>query len=648
MKTSDDRIYIILGKDASEMEEIAVKDLKEDLKQVSDSEIDIVIEKKDLYGKPGVYFLVGSPESSEEIANLSRKEKIPITRESPGPRGGCIAEITSDNDQQKIIILAGSDPQGAQYMVYDFCQKYLKIDPFQFWTGCKPQNIADIRGLSISKEIIEPPEIPILCYFDNDNDELANMTKPYLEFSFEHWKEVIDSLVRLKYNAIDIHDHLGRAEFYRWSFYKQLVPDYQPNEKLLDKVIDYAHKKGVMIQVSFYLGWKFKTISDRANKNYEKHKEEWFTVWRYYLQQTPIGKCDIFLNRPRDQKWDRRYKGADFKTTAKLFNEIFHEMRNILKDHNPDAIIVADLYSEGMKVYKEGFRPEPKEDFIMAWPDDGFGRIPNMPDDLRGYKFGIYMHAGFFLNHVVHDPYPELLSKYMKKAFNEYGMTNYCLVNGQTFRHYLINLEACSKICMRPDEFDPEKFYLQWTERYFGKKAAPGVVQVLMMLHEAQEGGKGYVKIIGRFKESILRLKLMKWIFFLPKKTTIKIFDKFANVGSDFTERVKRNVNILRDAMDLANRLRSEVADQHQFYHDYVILQIKLLLQLNELAYELQLAAYDYQDKSHLKKAIKLLKKHTATRLNGDKDDKWNTWYDPAKRRPNGGYPDVKALEKMI
>lgn len=646
------RLTILHGQAATTMERLACDDLKKDIEQVGDVLVDVKEESSNSEESSNLIILVGSPATSTAIATLSSSRKIPVTASFPGSRGGCI-HVVQRAGSPPIIALAGSDAKGAQHVVYDFSREVLGIDPFQWWTGYEPARIADLQDIlpAITSQVIQPPRVPILGYFDNDNDELANMTKPYLEFNLETWKALIDAIVRLKYNAIDMHDHLGRSEFYRWPFYKQLRPDYEPNVKLLDAVIDYAHQKGVKIQVSFFLGWKFKSISDPAASDYWRHKQEWLDTWRYYLKHTPIGKCDIFLNRPRDQRWDRRYKGANTAETARIFNDAFHEMHDIIKKHNPDAIIICDLYSEGMGVFDAGFAPEPAADYVMAWPDDGFGAFKRLPASFRGYKFGTYVHAGFFLNHVVQDPYPELLETQLKDAIIRHGMDAYCLVNGQTFRHYMLNLEACSALCIDPASFDAVKFYKTWTTRYFGAAASEPITRAMQLLHEAQANRSGYISLMQHVTSiAMLRLKLIKALRFLPRSWVNGVVNKIAKQFqvNKTVAQLERNVVLLKEATELAQSTAAIVSDQANFFHDQVLLPITLLLQINQIALELDQAAIDGKRKMHVQNAIELFKQHHATRMSGDKHPRWATWYDPDKRRPNGGYPTLARLEKLL
>ncbi len=646
-------MHIFYGENATSIEKTALEDLLDDLEQVGKNMVETKTISQENFdsvfsqlpeGKQII--VIGTLQTNPALKSWAKKGLINLSAEIPGERGGIVKTILFRNEKEneiKALVLGGSDPQGAQYAIYSFSHNDLGVDPFQYWTGVEPNTIEDFSIEDVSNRVVEPPIVPILGYFDNDNDELANMTKPYLEFSFEHWKEIIKSLVRLKYNAIDIHDHLGRAEFYRWPHYKKIRPNYKPNTELLNKVIDYAHERGMMIQVSFYLGWKFKVISDKASLNWKKYKEEWKEVWTYYLKETPIGKCDIFLNRPRDQRWDRKYRGRG--DPADVFNEAFPAMASIIKEHNPEAKIIVDLYSEGRGVYKNGFRPKPKEDFIMVWPDDGFGDFEYMPESQHGYDFGIYMHAGFFRNHVVQDPYPELLAESMKNALVDHEMTEYCLVNGQTFRHYLLNMEACSKICANPTVFSPEEFYQAWTTRYFGSAHSNEIVDIFKALHHAQEHRMGYMELMIRLKFSALRVWIRKYLKFVPKKLINYLFEKFANMGESYTKWAKENVEKLQAALDKCNEIKDEV-DNPIFFHDHVLLQVKLLLQLNHVVHQIQLASSAKDYKTHVKKAVEKAKEHHKTRLEGDKDPEWQGWYDPKARRPNGGYFDLEKLEK--
>lgn len=46
-------------------------------------------------------------------------------------------------------------------------------------------------------------------------------------------------------------------------------------------------------------------------------------------------------------------------------------------------------------------------------------------------------------------------------------------------------------------------------------------------------------------------------------------------------------------------------------------------------------------------KASEKLKIIYKTSLQGDKNNKWHTWYDPANRRPNNGIPTMDMIKSI-
>ncbi|CAN0536617.1 unnamed protein product, partial [Scytosiphon promiscuus] len=159
------------------------------------------------------------------------------------------------------------------------------------------------------------------------------------------------------------------------------------------------------------------------------------------------------------------YESTCGENKIEVFNDVYKVFGELVDQYKPNADKVLICYSDGMEMWNDGFRP-PK-DWIVAWSDDGFGDFEHLPNTTDGYNFGTYMHAGFWLNHTVHNPYPETVETVMKNMFQEYGADKYCLVNGQNFRPFLINLEAYSEVCQNPDSVENNDFYKQWTTRYF-------------------------------------------------------------------------------------------------------------------------------------------------------------------------------------
>ncbi|WP_044262521.1 glycosyl hydrolase 115 family protein [Saccharicrinis fermentans] len=638
---SVDDVYLVQGDHATDLEKNAIQDLKKDLMKVTNKNIEIFSESEDL-PENGILYLLGTIDTHQKIAQLADSRKISLSNENPGPRGGIWAQATLENGR-KAIVLAGSDVQGLQYAIYDYSSEVLGIDPLEYWTGKTANMVSDNDLLVFENRSIAPPEIPILCYFENDVDELANYRGKLLEYDWETYTEMINSLVRLKYNAIQLFDMLGRPEFFLREAYQKLKPDYDIDIKYIEKLIDYAHLKGMKVQIDMSLGYKLYQLNENEASCWKENKEKWIEAWTYYLEKTPVGKCDIFSLRPRNQVWDWEYKSTCGEDKTEVFNEVYAEFGKLIDRHNPDAVKVLICYHDGMEIFNKDFNP-PK-DFIVAWSDNGWLGFEYLPESTKGYNFGTYMHAGFWRNHTVPDPCPELIDETMTHFIDTYGANKYLQVNGQTFRLFILNITAFSKVAQSYKDFDGEDFYRKWTRYYFGEDAAEYVVSAYKHLHQAQLNEDGYVEILYRIKMYHQHLK------------TDALIENSESYQRAFSEDLNQRMAIIDSAWEFVEKGKELDKSKAYFYHDQVELPVLLIRQLLNYQFELQnvsLARDRYQktgnklDKQDalekIDNARMLLEEHIATRMRGDMNPKWKNWYNPAIRRPNNGFPELEDL----
>ncbi|MDO8952608.1 MAG: glycosyl hydrolase 115 family protein, partial [Draconibacterium sp.] len=385
-------ITIITGENPGTTELITINQFKNDLESVTGEKIQIINDDNAIPTK-GTIFLVGTAGSNPAIARLTEKKAIVLNHIFPGKRGGIRAK-THLPDGQDVIILAGSDVQGMQYAVYDYCSEILEIDPYAYWTGKIPPKKLPSELFSFNNKVIAPPVVPILCYFENDVDELANLREPLLEYDWQTYTEMIKSLVRLKYNAIHLFDMLGRPEFFLRPEYQQIRPGYDIRLTYIDSLINYAHDLGMMVQIDLSLGYKIKPMPQEKADCWEKNKEDWIATWKYYFEETPLRKADIFSLRPRNQVWDWEYASSCGEDKTQVFNKVYTELGKIIDHYKPGAVKVVTCYADGMEMFNGDFNP-PK-DWIIAWSDDGWGGFNNLPKSTKDYRFGTYMHAGFW------------------------------------------------------------------------------------------------------------------------------------------------------------------------------------------------------------------------------------------------------------
>ena len=495
--------------------------------------------------------------------------------------------------------------------------------------------------------------VPLLVYFENDVDELANLKKPLLEYDWESYTELIDALVRLRYNGIQFFDMLGRPEFFLRPTYQKIRPAYDININYIEKMIDYAHDKGMKVQIDMSMGYKIKSLASEYADCWTENKEKWVEVWNYYLKETPIGKADIYSLRPRNQVWDWEYKSTCGEDKTKVFNEVFFTLDTIVTNHNPNADKIAICYHDGMEMFNEGFNP-PK-DWIVAWSDDGYAGFKYYPTSTRGYQFGTYMHAGFWKNHTISHPYPDQIDSIMHKMFREYNATSYCQVNGQQFRPFLLNMEAFSEVCRDPGTFTGEGFYRNWAQRYFPDSLVDKAIKLMRDWDDASFGNTGYVQHLWEIREAIAYLSMSP--IERPGKTPTPYTAE--RVENDLIDAQNR-YQMIRSVLDDASQINAKMPDNSYFFYDQIQLPLQIyydLLAFEQILHEQYKVKRKYEKVGgeNLKKEAKELVKKARNQLSvimenslkGDSNPRWKGWYDPAQRRPNNGFPTAEMLDAI-
>ena len=643
-RTND--IVIVVSEQAPEPIKIAAEDLKKDLSESLPQNVPVTISSA-ANDNAAINFYIARFSS---IQSLTKNDTSFLKPLNPGARGGLIKSMSHSKNHS--IFLLGDDVQGTQYTVYDYTHKILGRDPLQYWTGKVAKKVTADDLIQISERVIKPPVVPYLVYFENDVDELANLKEPMLEYDWESFTQMIDSLVRLRYNGIEFFDMLGRVEFYTRPEYLEAFPGYQLDVEYLNKMMDYVHDKGMYIQIDMMMGRQLLTLSMEQSNCWTKYKQDWIDTWTTYLTETPVKKGDIFALRPRNQVLDWEYKSSCGEDKAEVFNEVYVELGKLIDQYKPGAKKVCTCYHDGMEIFNGNFNP-PK-DFTIAWSDDGWGTFKYLPEDTKGYKFGTYMHAGFWLNHDVHDPYPELVDETMTMMFKNYNATDYIMVNGQTFRPFMINIEAFAEAARLGQAFDGEAFYRDWVARYVATDDVETVVSAMKQLHEAHIDHVGYVEILWQVKK--MTAYLSNTMLQKPGREAVPV--DYAGVEK-FIDGTQKRISSLDKAVEL-NSSVSTSTQNDVFFHDHFSLPVHIyrdLLIFNQNLIELSVLKGQYEQtrderlleeaKAVFAEARKNLSLVYERRLSGDKDPKWATWYDPAKRRPNNGFPSIEAIEKI-
>lgn len=653
-EATDKPIIIVVSKQASQPVKLTAQDLKKDLHQVVNADVQVIAAgEQTQLPQASHYFFVGRAQHLSKL-NILSNHKTSFNN-MPKARGGIIHQLDL---AVPAVVLSGVDVQGTQYMVYDYSEQILGVDKLAYWTGDKAESVDLAKLTDFSNQKVKAPVVPWLVYFENDTDELANLKKPYLEYDWQNFTNMIDSLVRLRYNAIELFDMLGRVEFYSRPEYVKRYPGYELDEQHLERMVDYIHSKGMKVQVNMFFGRKQASLTDEESSCWSEHKQSWLDNWHHYLTNTVIAKADLFTLSPRNQIWDRPYESSCNEDKDEVFNEVYAEFSRLLESYKPNAPKICICYDDAAEMFNNNFKPS--NEYLIAWPDDGFGKFKTFPNDnIKNYRVGTYMHAGFWLNHDVADPYPNVIEKSMRTIFNEYDATHYMMVNGQTFRPFIINLEAFSESARLGEHFDGAAFYHNWTSRYFGKAHAANIVDILKDLHLANQNKTGYVEILWQVKKMTAYLSDKPLLH--PYKPPVDV--DFAGVEK-FVKGTKPRIQALQNALVKIEQIEDNIGKNPVFFHDHIILPVQIfndllvfnqhLIELSQIKNQLENTQVSTkrqllknQAEKWLDKAEQQLDLIYQRRLTGDKNPLWDTWYDPAKRRPNNGFPEQTDLANI-
>ena len=636
---------IVLDADASDIEKTAALELKSDIERVCSNEL-VTVDRFPLENEAGfsgnTIFLgtslsngfLGTPETISKFSLLNETLE-PETFVLQTARGNAGASQTD-------LVIMGADERGLLYGVYEFSKLLLGVDPMEYWTGKKPvaKKSLIIPDLSFRER---PPRFKLRGYFDNDNDMLANWKGRKLIVEFDIWKEMIDSLARLRYNYIDIHDLLGRPEYYLRDYYLEMT-EYHTDLELVDRVIDYAHSKGMLVQIPMYLGWELKHLEmDEVclTSNFNK----WMDIYSYYLRETPLGKGDLFLARPRHPIYDWPYSCPEEEElqipVGPLLEVVFSGLGKLINKYRPGGILVCDLWQEGRALWTEG-QFSPHHEVQMLWADNGFAEIEEWPARHKGYAFGVYLHAGVWKNQVVQDPYPHRIKEALSEAVSR-GMVENVLVNGQNFKPFILNLEACARAAWDPDGFEADVYYKDWTSRYFGQAASSLVVKSLEMLHKVHEYSVGF-RDVTKASENIL-----------------KKLDQSKAETENITN-VRTSLALARKSLELALEAQPLVPDgAEKVFDDQIVFPCTLLVENLELlksliefnnVYLANRGGRTTKAKERVRNAgrfarEKLLNLRTSLEL-GSSWEKWKNWTHPDNFRIHTPPPKLEDLDALL
>ena len=358
--TTTHKADILILPDESECVLLAVQDFVQDVKKITGQKLNIVNDPDQCGPDIVLIGTVNTPLS-----------KALIDRFQPGLSGEIenkwqayrVLSVRKDTDPVKnTLLIAGSDERGTMYGIYAFCEQYLGVDPFYFWSGIEPQRRIKLAWDHVSIRADEPT-FKFRGWFLNDEDLLIewkeNGGKRHIGYSYYHqvtspdiYEKVYETMLRLQLNLV-----------IPASFNEITNPDEE-------RAIAMATKRGLFVSMhhieplgvsgyAFSNYWRFRGGSAFS---IVRHPEKFAEVWRFHAMkwaQYPNVIWQLGLRGIADRPvWasDDQVPESD-EGRGKLISDAIETQWNIVKSVTGQEKPLASttLWMEGANLNSKGY-----------------------------------------------------------------------------------------------------------------------------------------------------------------------------------------------------------------------------------------------------------------------------------------------------
>ena len=201
---------ILVGAQASELEQYAAKELQRYLYQLSGTLLKIRSGEREI-GKPS--FVIGTVESSPILHKLVSAKMLLVNSSDPGPQGYVLKKMIWNGSTA--IAIAGSDEVGCLYGVYGLLSDYYGIG-FFLGGDILPDKKSPLRWVDVDER--KSPSMYVRGFLP-----WTNFPQSATSYSWEDWKFILDQMAKMRLNFIHIHNYngeLGHNEMYHNFTYK--------------------------------------------------------------------------------------------------------------------------------------------------------------------------------------------------------------------------------------------------------------------------------------------------------------------------------------------------------------------------------------------------------------------------------------------
>ncbi len=399
-----------------------------------------------------------------------------------GTRAGGPWESYRVEEREGRLFIEGGDTRGTMFGVYAFIEKFLKVDPMGFWSGCEPEKRPALRWDSVAL-VSGAPTFKFRGWFINDEDLLTewlesggrrNIDYPYYAqvVNREALRAVAEALVRCRCNLI-----------IPASFIDILNP---PEASLVEECVrrgvfvSQHHVEPMGVSAFAYFNY-WKARGKELKYSYYSHPDEVREVWRVYAEKWSAYPNVIWQLGLRGVA-DRPMWMADPKVPqsdadrGRLISEAMAAQVEILDRVCPrqPRYLSTTLWAEGSVLNQKGLLTIPEDTMVVfadnspgwKWQQD-FYSTPRNPKN----TYGVYYHHGLIGcgPHLAQTVPPHKTFDLLQKAVDK-GANAYAIFNVGNVREFVLGLKASADMTWEMEGFEPEAWLDSWVKERFSER----------------------------------------------------------------------------------------------------------------------------------------------------------------------------------
>ena len=447
----------------------ALKDLQNDIKQVTDAEPTLVSNKT-----PNEHevVIVGTIGKSDLIDQLIQNKKIDVSSIKDKWESFLIKVVDKPfPNVDRALVIAGNDKRGTIFGIYEI-SKQIGVSPWYWWADVP---VKKNKNLFVSSNInfSDAPAVKYRGIFLNDEEPSLGRwaVEKYGGFNHQFYEKLFELILRLKGNflwpamwwgAFNADDPLS----------PQLADDY-------GIVMSTSHHEPMM---RAHAEWK---KTGKGDWNYETNADVLKKFWREGIERMSNRESIVTLA----MRGDGDMAMSEGTKTA-LLEKIVKDQREIIVDVTKKDITqtpqVWAIYKEVQDYYDKGMRVP--DDVTLLFCDDNWGnvrKVPNLKDKQRSGGYGMYYHFDY-----VGGPrnYKWINTSTINKTWEqmhlsyEYGIDRIWIVNVGDLKPLEYPISFFLDYAWNPKQWNQnnlQQYNEQWCEQQFGQPYSKEIANII-------------------------------------------------------------------------------------------------------------------------------------------------------------------------